>query len=341
MKKTVSLKDIAQKVGVSTALVSYVLNNKEKKARVGKEIAAEIRRVAKEMNYQPNLIARSLKFGKTKTIGLIVADISNPFFSNLARIVENEAKIHGYTVIFGSSDEQLEKFEGLINAFLTRQVDGLIITPVENSQKQIEDLQKKEIPFVLIDRYFPDIQTDTVVINNYDSSYKATKHFIDKGFSNIGMLAYESALEHMKQRISGYVDAYSESVKSKRKKTDKLCLVRYDNINESIEKAVHSLIDVKKVDSILFATISLAVKSLHIINQRKIKVPENLGLISFDESDAFDFFYSPLTFIKQDLQQIGQQSVRLLLDSMSESTRSPVKIQVATELVERESSKKV
>ncbi len=338
MKKTVSLKDIAQKVGVSTALVSYVLNNKEKKARVGKEIAAEIRRVAKEMNYQPNLIARSLKSGKTKTIGLIVADISNPFFSNLARIIENEANSHGYTVIFGSSDEKIEKFEGLINAFLTRQVDGLIITPVENSQSQIIDLQKKETPFVLIDRYFPDLKTNSVTIDNYDSSYKAMKHLLGNGFERTGMIAYESSLEHMRQRVNGYLDAITTKIKSKKK--NELILINYNNANEEIEKAVKNLIEVKKVDSILFATISLAVKSLHVINKMQINVPQDLGLISFDESDAFDFFYSPLTYIRQNLQQIGQQSVRLLLDTMTENNKSPVKIQITTDLIERLSSKK-
>ena len=101
-----------------------------------------------------------------------------------------------------------------------------------------------------------------------------------------------------------------------------------------------SLIEVKKVDSILFATISLAVKSLHVINKMQINVPQDLGLISFDESDAFDFFYSPLTYIRQNLQQIGQQSVRLLLDTMTENNKSPVKIQITTDLIERLSSKK-
>lgn len=107
MEKKVSIKDIAKEVGVSTALVSYVLNNKEKEARVGKQIAEKVRRVARRLNYSPNLIARSLQSGRTNTLGLIVADISNPFFSYIARVIEDAANQHGYTVIIGSSDEVL------------------------------------------------------------------------------------------------------------------------------------------------------------------------------------------------------------------------------------------
>ena len=125
MSKRVSLKDIAKEVGVSTALVSYVLNNL-KEGRIRKEIAERIREVAKRLNYRPNQVARSLKTRRTHTIGLIVADISNPFSSSLARIVEDEAAKVNYTVIFGSSDETAAKSEKLIDTLLNRQVDGLI-----------------------------------------------------------------------------------------------------------------------------------------------------------------------------------------------------------------------
>ncbi len=105
LKKRVSMKDIAEAAGVSTALVSYVLNGKEKESRVGEEMAKKIKVIARELNYQPNHVAKSLRSGKTHTIGLIIADISNPFFANIARVVEDEAKRSGYTVIIGSCDE--------------------------------------------------------------------------------------------------------------------------------------------------------------------------------------------------------------------------------------------
>src|SRR5690606_20625943 len=210
MKKKISLKDIAQKVGVSTALVSYVLSGKEKEGRVGQEMAEIIRETAKKLNYQPNQIAKSLKSGRSYTIGLIVADISNPFFAHIARTVEDEAKNDGYTTIFGSSDENSEKSQHLIDALINRQVDGFIIAPVEHSEKQIEYIKSLNIPFVLIDRYFPDIETNYVVIDNYKATYNATQHLLDNGYRRIGLAVYENELKHMLDRINGYKGALQD-----------------------------------------------------------------------------------------------------------------------------------
>ncbi|MCH5600487.1 LacI family DNA-binding transcriptional regulator [Niabella ginsengisoli] len=144
----VSMKDIAREVGVSVALVSYVLNNRFEN-RINKDVAEKIRKTAKKLQYRPNQIAKSLKTNKTFTIGLIVADISNPFSSTLARIIEDEGAKYGYTVIFGSSDEDLTKFENLTNAFLNRQVDGLIMLPPEGAEDFIIGL-KNPISLLLL-----------------------------------------------------------------------------------------------------------------------------------------------------------------------------------------------
>ena len=126
MKKKVSLKDIAERVGVSITLVSYVLNNRFKD-RINKEVAQKIRDTAEKLNYRPNHIAKSLKTKKTYTLGLVVADIANPFFSSLARIIEDEAEKYNYTVIFGSSDESAELSKKLVNVFLDHQVDVRLV----------------------------------------------------------------------------------------------------------------------------------------------------------------------------------------------------------------------
>ncbi|MCH5715298.1 LacI family DNA-binding transcriptional regulator [Niabella hibiscisoli] len=140
------LKDIAREVGVSVALVSYVLNNRFEN-RINKDVAEKIRTTARRLHYQPNQIAKSLKTNKTFTIGLVVADISNPFSSGLARIIEDEGAKYGYTVIFGSSDEDLVKFETLTNAFINRQVDGLILLPPAGSEPLLLRLQQMRFPF--------------------------------------------------------------------------------------------------------------------------------------------------------------------------------------------------
>ena len=138
MKKKVSIKDIAAHVGVSTALVSYVLNNK-KEGRISKEVTAKIKQAAIDLNYQPNQIARSLKAQKTLTIGLIVADIANPYSSQIARIIEDEAQNNGYSVIFGSSDESASRTQDLIMLLLNRQVDGFIIAFPEYAASRVSE----------------------------------------------------------------------------------------------------------------------------------------------------------------------------------------------------------
>ncbi|MBK5261935.1 MAG: LacI family DNA-binding transcriptional regulator [Peptostreptococcaceae bacterium] len=211
MSKRISLKDIAKKVGVSTALVSYVISGREKEKRVGKELVAKIREVARELNYKPNQIAQSLRTGTTKTIGLIVADIANPFFGSMARIIEDEASRYGYTVIIGSSDEDSSKSETLIDTLIKRQVDGFIIVPAEETVTQIKLLQESGVPLVLIDRYFEEVNCNYVGLDNFGATYDAISHLIENGYKRIGIIFYKSRLIHMQERVRGYVEAMKEN----------------------------------------------------------------------------------------------------------------------------------
>lgn len=339
MNKKVSLKDIANHLGVSTALVSYVINNKDKKARVGVEMAERIRKAAIEFNYQPNLIAQSLKIGKTNTIGLIVADISNPFFSLIARIIEDEARKHGYVVIFGSSDESAEKSQLLIDVFLTRQVDAFIIAPTENTESQIRALQKRGVPVVLIDRYFPNMDADGVMINNFQAAYQAVEHLIKNGRQKIGMMAYDNELVHMHERVRGYKEALKD--RGIRFKNSWLKKVSYQNIARDLATELKSLLQPKlQVDAFFFATNSLAVESLKVITKTGIRVPEDLAIISFDESDAFDLFYPPVTYVSQSVEDIGRQAVGLVLKRIADRNSKFSRVVVQTKLVIRSSSGK-
>lgn len=336
MNKRVSLKDVASKVGVSTALVSYVLNGKEKEARVGEEMSKKIRKVARELNYQPNLIAKGLKSGHTKTLGLIVADISNPFFSTLARIIEIEAKKNGYTVLFGSSDEDLENSQNLINTFLNRQVDGLIITPVEGSDDQIKDLQKKGIPVVLMDRDLAKSDSSKVIIDNYNAAFNATSLLIKNGYKKIAMIAYDTKLTHMLDRTEGYRSALK--VNKVKDSGALLIKVKFNTMQAQIEKALQYLIGKKKIDAVVFATNSISIQSLKVIHRLKVRVPKELGIISFDESDVFDFFYSPVTYIKQDMQAIGESAVNVLVQIINDSGKKNIQAVIPATIVVRESS---
>src|SRR5829696_4179137 len=240
MEKRVSLKDIAQKVGVSTALVSYVLNNK-KEGRINKDVAQKIKDVAQKLNYRPNQIAKSLKTNKTFTIGLIVADIANPFFSTLARIIEDEAEKNGYTVIFGSSDESAARSQKLIDVLIDRQVDGMIVAAAENTLSQIRSLQKRLVPFVLIDRHIPKLKANYVGVNNYQAAYDATTHLVKAGCKQIGMVGFKTTLPNLDDRKKAFIKALED-----RKITsvnDRIIEVSVDATKEEVETAIAQLLD--------------------------------------------------------------------------------------------------
>ncbi|GAB4018524.1 LacI family DNA-binding transcriptional regulator [Spirosoma koreense] len=336
-KKT-SLKDIAQKAGVSTALVSYVLNGKEKESRVGQEIASKIKQIAKDLHYQPNHLAKSLRSGKTHTIGLIIADISNPFFANIARVVEDEAKRNGYTVIIGSSDENADKSRDLLNVLINRQVDGFIIVSSEDSAEQVQDLKERNIPFVLLDRYFPDIQTDFVSTDHYKAAYDAANHLIISGYKRIGMIAYKSQLFHMQERIRGYVDA----LKDHKIPLQKACLkkVRITNIEQEVKAAIDELTTMERsVDALIFATYSLAINGLKYFNELRLKVPDDVAIVSFGQAEVFDLYYCPITYLKQPIGLLGQTAVGLLVDKIKDNQKGPAQILMKAELIVRASSK--
>ena len=179
-EKKVSIKDVANSLGVSTTLVSVVLNGKAKQFRISEEMVTKVQEAAQSMNYTPNLIARNLRGGKTQLIGLIVTDISNPFYSAIARIVEKRAEELGYTVIFSSSQEDLKNTQRLIEVLLKKGVDGLIVVPCDGSESVIKKLHDSNTPLVLIDRNFPNLDVSFSCLNNYKATVLTTEHLIEQ-----------------------------------------------------------------------------------------------------------------------------------------------------------------
>ena len=335
MEKKIVLKDIAKKAGVSTTLVSYVLNN-QKGNRINKETARKIRDIAKELNYRTNQVAKSLKTNKTFTIGVIVADISNPFSANLVRILEDEAERDNYTVIFGSSDENLQKFRKLIDTLINRQVDGLIISPPSHAETDLENLRQKGIPFVLLDRYFIDIKTSYVALDNFNASREAVMHLIGKGRKRIGMIAYQSELFHLQERTRGYISALKESKIGFEPR--RLKEIDINNYKSEIETAIDDMLSSDySPDAILLGSNKIANSSLKYINSLPLKVPEDLAIVSFDQAEILDLFYVPITYIKQPLQEMGQMAIKILLEEINNSNTIS-QVNMKGELVIRDST---
>lgn len=333
MRKKVSLKDIANEMGVSTAIVSYVLNDKYE-GRISEMKANEIKNIAKRLNYFPNHIAKSLKKDRTFTIGLIIADISNLFYSNIARYIENESKKYKYNVIFGSADENADKFNELVQVMLGRQVDGIILAAPKDTESTLNYLKDKGIPFVLIDRYFPKIgNINTIGIDNYQTSYTVIEHIAKNGYKQPAMVTLRTDLFHMQDRVLGFKNACTQLLGIKE---PEVVEINEDVLSDEIEGRMLNLLK-KRNDLVYFSTNKIAMEGLAILVKRDIKVPDEMGVVCFDEADAYKIFNTSITFVKQPLQQIGSKSVGMLI-SLINGNRLVENVALETQIVPYNSS---
>ncbi|WP_353185976.1 LacI family DNA-binding transcriptional regulator [Parapedobacter lycopersici] len=338
-KKNVSLKDIALKSGVSTALVSYVLNGKAQQSRVGKETAARIMQVAEELNYQPNLIAKSLRSGKSFTIGLVIADIANPFFANIARIVDDVARKYNYTIIIGSCDENAEKSANVLRVMINRKVDGFIIVSSEGSEEQLRYLQQQHIPFVLLDRHFPQLKTDYVVTDNHRAAYDAGIHLVAGGYRKIGMMAYDTTLFHMQERIKGYQDALHDSGIVPQESW--LRKINQFNVSEEINAALEEMLRADDpIDAMIFSTNDLAVNSIKYLNRLGLKIPQVFAAVSFGQAEWFDLYQCPISYVKQSVDLLATKAVEILIKNLDRTDDNRVEqVRINATLVTRASSR--
>lgn len=307
----VSLKDIAKAVGVSAATVSLVLNGKNKKGRVSQETSEKIIEKAKELNYVPNSLAKGLKMGHSKTIGLIVADISNVFFGTLALHIQNYAEKEGYTVVIGNTNEKLEEMQKMINFLNSRQVDGLIITPTEGSGELTQKLIEQNKPLVLVDRCFPDLNVSSVLINNYEISYQSTRQLINQGSKNPAFIGYKQNQFHINERKRGFVEATKlvgmftkENIKE----------VRYQYLESDINNVISELINrTEKIDGIFFATNSISLAGVKSLFKNSIVIQKDVHVMCFDETEAFNLLPFPVPFIKQPIEDMAKEALKLLI----------------------------
>lgn len=335
--KKPSLTDIAEKLGVSTTLVSMVLNGKGKENRISDRMVKKVYEVAGELNYKPNQLARGLRTGRSKTIGMIVADISNPFFANIGRKIEDEASKHGYHVIFCSSDENTEQSNTLIGVLKERQVDGLIIAPTAGSQEQIKALQDLGIPFVLIDRHFPEIETNYIVIDNFEASFKMVTSLLDQGYRRIGTLVFNPEMIHMQQRIQGYREACRE--KGLDVDESWIRTVDFPNLRESIKQEMQVLMSPAiNCDAFFFPTGELAVKSLESLAEQNLQFTEGTGICCFDDPEAFHFSPFPVSTVAQPIGEIGKRAVEIILNEIDQkgSNKQLQKVILPTRFIERQ-----
>lgn len=334
--KGVSIKDIARQAGVSPTTVSFVLNGKAKEKRISDLVSKKILKLAAKLKYKPNQLARGLRTGKTKTIGLIVEDIANNFFANVAKIVEEEADKYGYKVLYGSTEDDLAKAKGLLEVLEYRQVDGYIITPTPNLDKEIEALKNARKPMVLMDRYLPTVPTNYVMVNNFQGAYDAAEYLLKLGYEKIGLVTITSEQIQMKERLNGFtaaMKAHSSGLPRKHLKKIPFAASKDEAVSQ-IKAFIKSVPD---LDAIFFATNYLGIYGIESIKELGLKIGEDIAVISFDDHDLFRLHTPGITCVAQPIQDIARNLIQVLMNELSQSSNQINQVVLPATLVQRES----
>jgi LacI family transcriptional regulator len=337
--KNVSIKDIAQDVGVSTTTVSFVLNGKAKEKRISDELKERILETAARLNYRPNQVARGLRTGQTHTLGLMVEDISNPFFAQLARVVEHEADKSGYTVMFCSTENNDDKAGALLYMLRHRQMDGFIIVPTPGLKKEIQLLADDGKPVVLVDRFFPDLHTCYVTVDNFKGAFEGTSLLLRKGFRKVGLVTVDSVQVQMVERERGYASALEQS--RKKPAPESILRIPYDYSQEKTVSAIAAFIrNDPRMDGLFFTTNYLGVAGLEAVRAERKQVPDDIGVACFDDNDLFRLGSPSISVVAQPIETIARKAVEILLDLLGKKeTAGGCQLVIPPAVQERESTR--
>lgn len=319
MKRKISIHDIARELKISATTVSFVLNGKAEEKRISEAVRKKILKHIDKVGYRPNMVAKSLRTGKTKIIGMLIEDISDPFFSSISRKIEIKANKLGYKIFFSSTENNTEKTKDLINVLREWQVDAFIIAPPPGIENEVKDLMNDKIPVVFFDRFYKSLKVNaTVVVDNYMGAFIGTTHLIENGYKNVGLITLESDQTQMQDRLNGYKDAVKSA-----KGISKICKVPYSTdtkINAAVIKTFLS--ENIRLDAVLFATNYLAISGLDAMKKLKLKIPSDIALVGFDDNNHFALFSPSISAVAQPVQDISNQVIRLLFECLTERTDS-------------------
>lgn len=335
----VTIKSIADQAKVSISTVSRVLSGKAESYRISKKTEDAILKIAQDLKYEPNHLARALRLRQTNTIGMIIPDIANPFFSSIVNCVEIESRKAGYSVITCGSQENSDVEKESVKILVMRKVDGMIICPVGEESSHIYELTKKNIPFIIVDRYFPNLDLPYVVSDNYNGSIKAVNHFVENGHTKIAFIQGLPTSSVNKERLRGYKEALREH-----KIPINESFIVGDNFGEQNGYiGAKILLNRSEPPTSIFAASNLiSLGAMRAVSEENLKIPDDISLIAFDDQPYSDFLSTPMTTIEQKKEELGRISIRLLLDEITKGKKSEKKgIIVPTELRIRKSVKRL
>jgi LacI family transcriptional regulator len=316
--------DVANRAGISPAVVSYVVNGGPR--RVAPGTRSKVLRAIEDLGYRPNGLARALRVQKTFTIGLIVPDNTNPFFAQLARAVEETAFARGYVLLLGNSGQDDKRQAAYVRTFLERKVDGLVLIADSDTGRSplpevtASELKGAGVPLVLLDRSPSDLWAPSVTVDNEGGAYIATRHLIEHGHREVACLAGPDDLHTARRRTRGWRRALREAGITPR--PDLVARSRFRR--DEGYRAVGRLLSGRPRPTALFAeSDAQAIGVLRWAQENGVRVPEDLALVSFDGIEEAAYTTPPLTTVAQPIEELGRRSVELLVGPGAAGTPAP------------------
>lgn len=326
-----TIREVAEQAQVSVATVSHVINRTR---FVDPETQERVHQAIKTLGYRPNLLARSLRRRETHTIGLLVPDNANPFFAEFARVVEDAGFAQGYSVILCNSDRSETKEETYVDVLLAKQVDGLIVISSTDRVDLLQRVIDVGVPLVVFDRNLADLSVSQVLVANEEGGYLAGKYLVGLGHRRFACIGGPSDANPSWGRVLGFTRALREAGIT----LPPEAIVPGDFRYAGGEAGMHTLFDRALDFTALFAANDLmAIGAMITLQRAGLRVPADVSVIGFDNILQGANMIPALTTIEQPVNELGQATVRLLLDQILKRTTEPQSLTIPTRLIERES----
>lgn len=332
---TTTIRDVAVAAGVSITTVSHVLNETR---YVSDELRERVNRAMDELGYQPNVLARGLRSGQTKTIGLVVPDMSNLFFAEISRAVEDIIFKKGYSLIICNSDDNPEKQKTYFGVLVAKQVEGIIFISTSFSEDFLGRLESTQIPIVFADREMPSTLADVVLIDNEYGGFLATNYLIQLGHKRIACITGPSELTPSADRVNGYYRALDEAGLPRRPEY----VIAGDFHYHSGEKAMLHLLGLDpRPEAVFVSNDMMAFGGIRAVRSCNLRVPDDISIVGFDDILLAQASSPALTTVAQPLQKMAEHIVESLFVRMQATKLPPQRqrIILKPELVIRDSCK--
>jgi LacI family transcriptional regulator len=330
--RRVTLKDVAQEAGVSPQTVSRAINDK---GEISPQTQERILHIAERLGYRPNSVARSLATRRTQNVGLVVPDVSNPFFAGVARGIEDAAQQANYNAFLCNTDENADREMDAIYSLEAQQVDGIVLCSSRLSEPQLHGLAERYQPLVLVNRQIDHEQTGCVVVDDVSGSAEAARYLLQLGHRNIGLLAGPATSHSGRLRLEGYQAAMREHGEQVPAAWHEHCAPQVEGGRAATEALIQRA---PELTALLAYNDLVAVGALRACRELDRRVPEQLAIVGCDDVPLAALVSPALTTIHIPTYNLGQQAMGLLLDMMGDENGQPEPIVVSPHLVIRDSS---